>query len=217
MATVRYDDELKDLARDMRRSGMSVSQIANALGGRPESTVRGWVAGIPAPEWTRRPRSKDAERDEARVLRREGRTYDEIAARLNVSKSSVSLWTRDLPHPVPRDGATEAQIAGLRRYFELRREQISELRLRTVGDAAAQLGAPTDRDLLIAGTVAYWAEGSKSKPWRVSERVVFTNSDPAMILLFLRYLRALGVEDARRRFRVAIHSTADVPAAVKFW
>ncbi|MEV6313906.1 helix-turn-helix domain-containing protein [Streptomyces sp. NPDC051776] len=36
----------------------------------------------------------------ARELRREGKTYDEIVAELGVSKSSVSLWVRDLPKPV---------------------------------------------------------------------------------------------------------------------
>jgi transcriptional regulator with XRE-family HTH domain len=41
----------------------------------------------------------------ARQLRRDGLTYDEIVARLGVSKSSVSLWVRDIPftdNPVRR-------------------------------------------------------------------------------------------------------------------
>lgn len=35
----------------------------------------------------------------ARKLRRDGKTYDEIAADLGVSRSSVSLWVRDPPKP----------------------------------------------------------------------------------------------------------------------
>ncbi len=48
-------------------------------------------------------RGKLAEREQARLLRAEGRTLAEIAARLGVSKSSVSLWVRDVDfEPVPR-------------------------------------------------------------------------------------------------------------------
>jgi hypothetical protein len=44
-------------------------------------------------------RPKDDHRATAVALRLEGRTYDEIATELAVSKSSLSLWLRDLPHP----------------------------------------------------------------------------------------------------------------------
>lgn len=81
----------------------------------------------------------------------------------------------------------------------------------------AGLGRLSDRELLVAGAVAYWAEGSKSKPWRRSDRVVFTNSDPGMILLFVRFLEAMGVGEDRLRFRVAIHVTGDVGRATRYW
>jgi hypothetical protein len=38
-------------------------------------------------------------RDAAVELRWQGRTYDEIVTELGVSKGSLSLWLRDLPHP----------------------------------------------------------------------------------------------------------------------
>lgn len=46
-------------------------------------------------------RRKDTEQALAAQLRAEGRTYDEIAAELGVSKGSLSLWLRDHPHPDP--------------------------------------------------------------------------------------------------------------------
>ena len=42
-------------------------------------------------------RGKVAERSEARRLRALGWTMPDIAAHLGVSRSSVSLWTRDVP------------------------------------------------------------------------------------------------------------------------
>ena len=147
------------------------------------------------PDWTRRPQAKDADRSAARDLRRAGLAYDEIAARLHVSKSSVSLWVRDLPHPPrqPRTAAAEARRreAHTRHYADLR--GVKAIRREHEVDAIATvLGPPSLRELLIAGAVAYWAEGSKRKPWR-RRRVTFINSDPDMVRLFLDFLCSHGV------------------------
>jgi len=64
------------------------------------STLHDALRGVPPPDWTRRPNAKDDRHAQARELRTKGLSYNEIAARLGVSKSSVSLWVRDLPrHP----------------------------------------------------------------------------------------------------------------------
>ena len=75
----------------------------------------------------------------------------------------------------------------------------------------------TDREILIAGAIAYWCEGAKSKPHRHVERVVFINSDPALIGFFLRFLDTAGIPRDDLIFRVYIHETADVEAAQRFW
>lgn len=71
--------------------------------------------------------------------------------------------------------------------------------------------------ILIAGAIAYWCEGTKSKPHELRERILFINSDPGLIRFFLRFLTAAGVEPTQLRFRVYIHETADVAAAERFW
>lgn len=70
---------------------------------------------------------------------------------------------------------------------------------------------------MIAGAIAYWCEGAKSKPHNLSERVIFINSDPGLIRFFLRFLNEAGTAPAQLRFRVQIHETADVTAAEQFW
>jgi hypothetical protein len=47
--------------------------------------------------------------------------------------------------------------------------------------AGAEIGDPTERELIIAGAIAYWCEGTKNKPGRQADRVVFMNSDPGLI------------------------------------
>jgi hypothetical protein len=92
-------------------------------------------------------------------------------------------------------------------------EREAEIRRST----AADIGQLTERDLFIAGVVAYAAEGTKRKPWTTSVTAKFINSDPRMILLFLRWLALMGIERPNLSFRVAIHEDADVEGAVRYW
>jgi hypothetical protein len=82
--------------------------------------------------------------------------------------------------------------------------------------AESQIQELAESELFVAGVVAYWAEGTKSKPWTASQRVTFVNSDPGMIRLFLAWLQLLGIGPERRSFRVSIHESADVEAAVTY-
>jgi hypothetical protein len=136
-----------------------------------------------------------------------------------VSKGSVSLWVRDLPRPgrlsyaESRRRNAEATAA----YFQARRELRAAQRRETVESAAAQVGALSDHEILIAGAIAYWCEGAKSKPYRPCDRVTFINSDPGLILFFLRFLAVAGVSRDRLAPRLLIHESADVDAAQQFW
>ena len=83
----------------LRRAGHSLREIKQILGIGSNQTLHEALRGEPPPEWTRRPRAKDDLHARARELRAQGLDYDDIAAALGVSKSSVSLWVRDMPRP----------------------------------------------------------------------------------------------------------------------
>jgi transcriptional regulator with XRE-family HTH domain len=209
----------RDRAIALRRAGRSRREIKEILGITSNSTLNTVLAGEPPPEWNRRPNAKDALHEKARALREQGLTYNRIAEQLGVSKASVSLWVRDLPRP-PRLSYTESRkrsADGVRRYWETERDVREAQREAARATAAAEIGRLTDRELIIAGAIAYWCEGSKNKPYNRQDRVIFTNSDPAMILFFLRFLGAAGVASQRMTYRVYIHETADVRAAERFW
>ncbi|MGH2705468.1 MAG: hypothetical protein ACRDJ4_10345 [Actinomycetota bacterium] len=117
---------------------------------------------------------KVVERELARGLRREGGTLEEIAGRLGVAKSSVSLWVRDVPFtprlPQYRSGTRSQSVlhlAKLRQIEELDREGL------------ARLGMLTDLAFLAAGTALYIGEGSKR-----DGMVAFANTDPMVIPFF---------------------------------
>lgn len=118
-----------------------------------------------------------------------------------------------MPRPERRrntsDGVTRRWEA-VRSLREARRHAICE-------GAVQQIGAMTDREILIAGAIAYWCEGAKDKLYARRERVIFINSDPHLVTFFLRFLAVAGVTTDRLICRIHIHESADVDRAHEFW
>jgi transposase len=192
-------ERLRERAIALRRAGRSRREIKEILGIGSNATLDRALRGEPPPEWTRRPRAKDDSRARARELREQGLDYEEIAGALGVSKSSVSLWVRDMPRPdrLSYEECRKRSAEGSRLYWETERPAREAQREAVRAGAADQIGVLSKREVLIAGAIAYWCEGSKSKPHQLREQVVF--------------------EPGRLRFRVHIHETADVSAAEQFW
>ncbi|MFG2807712.1 hypothetical protein [Streptomyces massasporeus] len=217
-ASGKYADleGLREKAVALRRQGLSLRQIRDELKIYNNDILNQLVKGEPPPAWTKRPRAKDDLRERARELRLQGWTYDQIEVELGCSRSSVSLWVRDLPKPERRDPAEQAKLAAQKRW-EHELAVRDEERQRTKRAAAQEIGELSARDLFMAGVALYWAEGAKDKPYARRENVLFVNSDPGVIRLYLAWLNLLGVERDRLRYRVMIHATADIEGAERFW
>lgn len=209
-------EQLRASAVALRRDGLSRRQIRDTLKVSNNDLLNRLLQGEPPPEWTERPRAKDELRARARELRLAGRTYDQIELDLGVSRSSVSLWVRDLPKPVRTRTPEEAAEISRRAWEPTLRRREAE-RQRVKSEASAEIGRLTDRELFLLGVGLYWAEGAKSKPHQRDESVRFINSDPDMIEVYLAWLALLGVAPDRLRFSVMIHESADARAAESFW
>jgi hypothetical protein len=210
---------LREQAIALRLAGRSRREIKQALPPMSNATLNEWLRDTPPPAWTLRPNAKDEVHAEARELRAQGLSYNEIAASLGVSKSSVSLWIRDMPRPphLSPEESRKRSADGVRRYWAARREVSDAQRAAHVLGAAAEVRDLTKRELLIAGAIAYWCEGTKNKGDQLLDRVCFINSDPALITFFLRFLDAAGVSRDDLILRVYIHENADASAAQSFW
>ena len=206
----------------MRREGKSRSQIKDALGLRTGgSTLSRWLKDIPAPEWTKRPNAKDDLRALAVQMRLEGKSYRQILETLPlpIAKSSLSLWLRDIPlTDEQRRTLKLRQVQAVSRRAQSIRAQRVRRQEATMAAARSQVQRLAESELFVAGLTAYWAEGSKAKPWRPnSERVVFINSDASMIRLFLAWLDLIGVDRGRLIYRLSIHESADIACSTTFW
>ena len=154
-------------------------------------------------------------------LRQAGCSYRQILEALPrpVSQSTLSLWLRDVElTPEQQAALNRMHLDARRRAGETRRSGTAQRRQETAAQAQRQVPQMSERDLFVAGVVAYWAEGTKAKPWRPGgEAVQFVNSDPDMIRLFVAWLRLVRVGPERLRCRVQIHESGDAVEATKYW
>jgi predicted transcriptional regulator len=149
-------------------------------------------------------------REEARELRRQGMSVKEIARTMGASVGSVSVWVRDIV-------LTEAQVETLKNRqrrigaqqtgAQANRAKFKRLRSRYQEEGRAK--AREQRPLHMIGCMLYWAEGAKHK-----NALVFVNSDPNMMQMFIRFLRQeLNVQGSDIRIHIITHATDTVEIA----
>jgi len=127
---------------------------------------------------------KTAEREQARKLRREeGRSVKELAALLGVSRSSISLWVRDIELTTEQRNALRRRMGG--RIDGSRANAAIGLERRRRAQARGRERARRGELLHAVGCMLFWAEGSRER-----NAVQFVNSDPEMIRLFVHFLRS---------------------------
>lgn len=121
------------------------------------------------------------EKEEARRLRSEkGLSIHRIAKMLNVGKSSVSCWVRDIV-------LTEEQKNILKNNISTKlgdtyiRDKYSAIR-KEYQEIGRQLVKTADKSF-IAGIMIFWAEGAKDK-----NSIRFVNSDINMMKMFKNFL-----------------------------
>jgi hypothetical protein len=152
-------------------------------------------------------RGKLAEREEARILRAQNMTLAAIATELGVSKSSVSLWVRDVPFtPSKRRYGPKRNTHPASRARQRQIEDLNRLGIERIGTLDEQA-------FLVAGVALYAGEGSKT-----DGSVKFANTDPRMIAFFCSWLRKFFViDESRLRAQIYLHAGLDLDAAEQYW
>ncbi len=153
--------------------------------------------------------AKFKEKNKAILLRKKGKSINEISKLVNVSKSIVSLWCRDIAltsqqieglHKKMMIGSYKGRLKFLEKIRRTRKEETQ--RLKTEG--IKEIGKVSKRDLFIAGVALYWAEGTKSAN---AEETSFSNSSPAMILFMLSWFKEVfGVSMERFTIQIRINA-----------
>lgn len=161
------------------------------------------------------------EKAKAIELRRKGFSYSEIQKKVHVSNSSLSLWLKNI-------NLTSAQKKRLIRKGNLARGlgsvTLKLMRIKKTKEiveaARLEIKQIDNESLNLIGITLYWAEGSKQKVHDPSKEVIFSNSDPYMIKIYLKWLReCLLISEDRIVFEIYIHKSHNksVQNLAKYW
>lgn len=151
-------------------------------------------------------------RDRAVELRRRGWSYNVIAKRLGVGKSTLSHWLREIPYEPNKTVIERIRLGPARSAANKARRKLEHIRsLRAEG--RRQIGEISDRDLLLLGLGLYMGEGTK-----LYEDVRIVNSDPQVIRVAMEWFRrSCGVPNQNFAVVVHVYPDSSPTASVRYW
>ena len=133
-------------------------------------------------------------------------TLDDIVDCLQLPKTTIYYWIKDIP--IPR---TKKQTAAQLRKAELIRERAAAVReawyQQGLAEAPELIKEPTFRDFVVL----YMAEGVK----RDRNTVAFVNSDPQLVLLANRWIKALA--SRKLEYSLQYHADHNVAELKQYW
>ena len=159
-------------------------------------------------------------RIKARELRTKGESVKTIAKLVKVSRSTASLWVRDIILSIEQlEKLKKSELAGGERGRIKGAIVQKQRRLKLIDEnnrkGIEEIGFLSNRDEFILGLSLYWAEGAKKT--RVVE---LCNSDVAMIQFYIYWLRKyffLDKVDIRLRLGInEIHRSRE-KVVLKYW
>ncbi len=153
--------------------------------------------------------AKIKEREKAIKLRQQGLSYREILAIIPVSKSSLSLWLKNVKLTKrQKERLLKKRLEGSKIASGKNRENRLLLIKKIKKEAIKDIKKIDKRELWLIGIMLYWAEGNKQREYRVSESVRLGNSDPKIIKIFLKWLfEIIKIPREDVRFRICLHET----------
>jgi transposase len=233
----RAKDDHREAAIALRAAGRTYDEIADELG-VSKGSLSLWLRELPHPTGQQRDEIHQAETtpesaqlslldpalrgdrvDLARQMRRDGFLLREIAEEFSVSVKTAYGWCTGIPVPPrARHGGNQEHVRMMsRKRWDATLAERDRERVALKRSAAARVGVLTDRELELIAVTAYWCEGSKDKSYDRREKVVFINSDPQLIEVWLEWLLRRGYGRDLIRLNLSIHESANIDAATLFW
>lgn len=157
-------------------------------------------------------------REEAIKLRLQGYTYSQIKHELNISKSTLSGWLKNLP-------LSETSLKILSKNKELSKDiRIERFRqtarnkwitrlTKVLDDQGKKMLPLTEKELFLAGVFLYWGEGSKQRGI-----VAVSNSDPRVIRFMLFWMtKIIKVPKEKLKIRLHLYNDMNIDEEIGFW
>lgn len=151
-------------------------------------------------------------KERAANLRRRGWSYNVIAQRLGLGKSTLSHWLRKIPYQPNRTVIERIRLGPARAAANKQQRKLQEITSLKV-EGRRHIGKLSDRDLLLLGLGLYMGEGTK-----LYEDVRIVNSDPQVIRVAMEWLRrSCGVPNQNFAAVVHLYPDSSPNASVRYW
>jgi hypothetical protein len=133
-------------------------------------------------------------------LRKAGHSYKEIKKEISVSRSTLSIWLREI-ELTPKQKARLFSKQEMFLYAGAKSQQRKRIERtkRIMNQAKKEIAGLLKNPLFLSGIMLYWAEGNKK-----TENIKFSNSDPLMIKFMMRWFREI-CKVPEEKFRIALH------------
>jgi transcriptional regulator with XRE-family HTH domain len=156
-------------------------------------------------------------KNKAVALRKKGFSFREISERIGISKSTASLWLRDVNlSRIAKKRIYKLGVDGRNKGNESVRNRIADEDKKILANVKNSINqcALLKNDLKVICALLYWCEGGKTE----KSQLTFINSDPKLIEYFLGILRkAFNVDEKRFRVLVHVHNYHNIEKQIKFW
>lgn len=145
------------------------------------------------------------DKNQALKLRLLGKSYNQITAALGVPKSTLAGWFTGLELSAKakvllQKRVAEGSVAGLIKRNKLQTHLAQQKAKVIRNEAEKEIGTLSKKELLILGSALYWGEGYKraiikNGKERTYHPVSLSNSDPKLVVIFLKFLRDICIVD----------------------
>lgn len=159
------------------------------------------------------------DKEKATKLRSLGKSYNEIKATLEIPKSTLSDWFKESGWSAKiKDTlvqkAKEKSSVHIHALNKVRGKHLARLYQNAETEAKIEFETLKFHPLFITGISIYWGEGDKSTSYQV--RVA--NIDPAMIKIFVKFLREVcNVPKQRIRAHLLLYPDLDPALCMDYW
>lgn len=148
-------------------------------------------------------------------MRKRGFSYSDIQIKLNIPKSTIVSWVRDVK--LTKDQKEKLKIrrsetakANIEKKISRNFRMIEAIKI----SSTKEIKEISRRELWLIGIILYWKLRNRND---VKNGVRFTSSDPELIKIFIKWLQDVGgIEDKEIKFDIFIRNNKR-EEAINFW
>src|SRR3989338_6939689 len=155
---------------------------------------------------------KILEKSHAIKLREKGHSYQYIAKKIKVSKSTLSSWLSEIPY-IPNEETIDRIGKARARAGQVKSQQKISSILNARDVARKDIGILSKRDIFMLGVGLYMGEGTKTQG---IVRVI--NADPRIITFIIKWFKVVcGLQNENFKIRVHLYPDNNIEECLNFW